>query len=230
MLKRLVKKIQRIFWAGLLVTAPTMLSFFLLRWLVNYIDKISAPLVNRFFHVRVPGIGFAVTIILILTVGIFGTNIIGRKFVALGESLLSRIPLVKNIYTSAKQIIETVIFATEKPFQQMVLVPYPREKVYALGLATRKVPPALLQSLSAAFVQHTPPDADEQQLLSVFIPSTPNFTGGLLVMFPVQDVIPLAMTIEEGFTYLMTGGISTPKNKQPETPLQQLEDWELFLH
>lgn len=229
LIKRFFKKIQQIFFTGLLVTVPTMLCVFLLKWLINYIDLICAPLVNRFFHTRIPGIGLFVTVLLLLLVGLLGTNILGRKLVSLGDRVLSKIPLVKSIYTSAKQIIETLIFATEKPFQQVVLVPYPRENIYAVGLVTRKVPsyivkiPSLTASATAA-------EQEDEPILGVFIPSTPNFTGGLLVMFPSREVIPLSMTVEEGFTYLMTGGILAPKRKAPYEALQQLEDWELFLH
>jgi uncharacterized membrane protein len=228
-IKRFLKKIQQIFFTGLLVTVPTMLCVFLLKWLINYIDQISAPLVNRLLHTPIPGIGFFVTVLLLLLVGLLGTNILGRKLVSLGDQIFSRIPLVKSIYTFAKQIIETLIFATEKPFQQVVLVPYPREDLYAVGLVTRKVPAHIVRipSLKASATASGP---DDEPILSVFIPSTPNFTGGVMVMFPSREVIPLAMTVEEGFTYLMTGGILVPKRNVPYEHLQQLEDWELFLH
>jgi len=230
MITRLRQKLQNIFFAGLLVTIPTMLSFFLLKFLVNYIDKVSAPLVRRFLHTSIPGIGFSVTILIVLTIGFLGTNIIGKKLVSTGESLLSKIPLVRNIYTSAKQILETVAFATEKPFKQVVLVPYPRKNVYAIGLVTRKVPQHIsIDSLLPA-PQHEDGTNGGDQIFSVFIPSTPNFTSGLLVMFPRHDIIPLSMTIEEGFTYLMTGGILTPKKKEIRNEIRNLEEWELFLH
>ena len=229
MFRRLWKEIQKIFFAGLLVTVPTMLSFFLLKILVNYIDQASTPIVTRFFHTSIPGIGFFITILIVLTIGILGTNFIGKKFVSFGERLLARIPLVRGIYSSAKQIIETVFFATEKPFQQVVLVPYPRENIYALGLVTKKVPHYITPNSSASFSRYSPVK-DDDQILNVFIPSTPNFTSGLLVMFPSRDIIPLSLTIEEGFTYLMTGGILIPEKKDKLEELRQLEEWELFLH
>ncbi len=227
MFTRLRQKIQNIFFAGLLVTVPTMLSFFLLKFLVNYIDRVSAPIVTRFFHTRIPGIGFSVTILIVLGIGFLGTNIIGRKLVSIGEQVLSRIPLVWSIYTSAKQVLETIAFAAKKPFQQVVLVPYPRKEVYAIGLVTQEVPRHISSRLPDAQYQE---DAKREQIYSVFIPSTPNFTSGLLVMFPHRDIVPLSMTIEEGFKYLMTGGILAPKKKGDLHELQRLEEWELFLH
>ncbi len=229
MITRLRQKLQNIFLAGLLVTIPTMISFFLLKFLVNYIDKISVPIVKRFFHTSIPGIGFSITILIVLIIGFLGTNILGRKLVSIGERLLSKIPLVRNIYTSAKQLLETVAFAAEKPLQQVVLVPYPREQVYAIGFVTRKVPQYLSTDFSRSmFLSEDDPDGE--QIFSVFIPSTPNLTSGLLVMFPHRDIIPLSMTIEEGFTYLLTGGILTLKKKGTPDELRNAEEWELFLH
>lgn len=229
MLTRLRRKIERTFLAGLLVTVPTMLTFFLLKFLVNYIDNVSAPIVQRFFHTNIPGIGMSVTILLVLLIGFLGTNILGKKLLVLGDRLLSRIPLVRSIYSSAKQMIETVFFAASKPFQQVVLVPYPMDGVYAIGLVTREVSPGI------AVAQTTMPDrhADEPQegddkVFSVFIPSTPNFTSGLLVMFPQRDIIPLSLTVEEGFKYLMTGGILVPKKEEFDE--ERLEEWDLFLY
>ena len=226
MIRRVQRKIERIFFAGLLVIVPTMLTFFLQKFLVNYIDKVSAPLVKRFFNTSIPGIGFAVTILILLGIGIIGTNILGKKLVSLGDRLLSKIPLVRSIYSSAKQVIETVMVSTDKPFQQVVLVPYPRDNVYAIGLVTREVSEQVASSPLIPISQREE-ERKGDQVLSVFIPSTPNFTSGLLVMFPRRDIIPLSMTIEEGFKYLMTGGILTPE-KRPTA--KGLEEWELFLY
>ncbi|MBD3309179.1 DUF502 domain-containing protein [candidate division KSB3 bacterium] len=231
MLRRLRHRIERIFLAGVLVTVPAMITFLLLKFLVNYIDKVSAPIVERVFHTQVPGIGFSVTILIVLAVGFFGTNFIGKHLVSFGDYLLSQIPLVRSIYTSAKQIIETAIFATEKPFHKVVLVPYPRDGVYAIGLVTREVAPDIDAAKTELPTPQPAPESKHDQMLSVFIPSTPNFTSGLLVMFPRRDIIPLAMTIEEGFKYLMSGGILVPKHEQDELQdLQDLEEWDLFLY
>ena len=229
MFTRLRQKIQNIFFAGLLVTVPTMISFFLLRFLVNYIDTVSAPLVSRFFHTSIPGIGVSVTILLVFIVGFLGTNIIGRTLVSTGEHLLSKIPLVRSIYASAKQIIATVAFTNEKAFKQVVLVPYPRQELYSLGLLTREVPLYILPTASASPPQPGD-DPTGEPIFNVFIPSTPNFTSGLLVMFPRREIIPLAMPVEESFTYIMTGGILTPKKKDKLDHGENLEEWELFLH
>ena len=216
MLEHLRKKIQRIFLAGLIVTVPTMITFFLLTILVNYIDDVSAPVVERLFHTTIPGIGFIVTIFIVFGVGMFGTNFFGKKFVALGEFILSKIPFVRGIYASAKQIIELVFSTKEKPFQQVVLVPYPHAGVYALGLLPR------VSSHTAA--EPSPDDAP----IAVFVPSTPNFTSGMLVLYRMSEIIPLSMPVEAGFKYLMTGGLlsESATEEEPQTP----PEWELFLH
>lgn len=226
MIRRLRKKIQRIFLAGLLVTVPTMLTFFLLRFLVSYIDQVSAPLLKRFFDIEIPGIGFLVTLFIVLSIGVIGTNILGRQLVSLGDRLLSTIPLVRSIYSSAKQIIETAFVATEKPFQQVVLVPYPRDGIYAIGLITREAPD-YIQSSSLIPISRTKEEERGDEVRSVFIPTTPNFTSGLMVMFPQRDIIPLSMSVEDGFKYLMSGGILTPEKKGV---LEGQEEWELFMY
>lgn len=228
MFKQIEKKIRNIFFAGLLVTVPTMLTLFLLKVSIEYIDQVSGPITKRLFDTNIPGIGFFVTILLVFGIGLAGTNFIGKKLVSVGDLLLSKIPLVRSIYTSAKQIIETVVFATDKPFQQVVLVPYPRDAVYAIGLVTRKVPSFFTQAPGKE--EAGPSFEEDENIYNVFIPSTPNFTSGLLVMFPGRDIIPLSMTVEEGFTYLMTGGILVPKKEQELEELTKLEEWELFLH
>ncbi len=227
MFKRLRRKIEKIFLAGLLVTVPTMLTFFLLRFLVNYINKVSAPFVKRFLHTSIPGIGFAATILIVLAIGFLGTNFIGRRLVHFGEKLLAKVPFVGNVYASTKQLLHTVISA-DKPFQQVVLVPYPMDGVYAIGFLTRKVPVTLNEG-AAMLDEHVQEQEHEDPVVSVFIPTTPNFTSGLLVMFPTRDVIPLSLSVESGFRYLMTGGILTPK-KEKVPDIYQLEEWELFLH
>ncbi|MCP4404876.1 MAG: DUF502 domain-containing protein [bacterium] len=226
MIRDFRKKIQRIFLAGLLVTVPTMLTFFLLRFLGSYIDRVSAPLVRRFFHTNIPGIGFIVTLFIVLSIGVIGTNFLGRQLVRLGDRMLSNIPLVRSIYSSAKQIIETTLVSTEKPFQQVVLVPYPRDGIYAIGLITREVPD-YVQSSPLIPISRTAEERQGDETSSVFIPTTPNFTSGLMVMFPQRDIIPLSMSVEDGFKYLMSGGILTPER---QTKLEGQEEWELFLY
>ena len=217
MFEHLRKKIQRIFLAGLIVTVPTMITFFLLKFLVNYIDDVSAPVVERLFHTTIPGIGFIVTIFIVFGVGMFGTNFLGKKFVALGEFILSKIPFVRGIYASAKQIIELVFSTKEKPFQQVVLVPYPYAGAYALGLLPRV-------SSHTAAAEPAPDNAP----IAVFVPSTPNFTSGMLVLYHQHEIIPLSMPVEAGFKYLMSGGLlsESATEEEPQTP----PEWDLFLH
>ena len=226
MFEHLRKKIQRIFLAGLIVTVPTMITFFLLKFLVNYIDDVSAPVVERLFHTTIPGIGFIVTIFIVFGVGMFGTNFLGKKFVALGEFILSKIPFVRGIYASAKQIIELVFSTKEKPFQQVVLVPYPHTGVYALGLLPRLSSPtaAANESEPSAAAEPSPDDAP----IAVFVPSTPNFTSGMLVLYRPHEIIPLSMPVEAGFKYLMSGGLlsESATEEEPQAP----PEWELFLH
>ncbi len=122
------------------MSVPTMLIFFLLKFVVNYIDNVSAPFVQRFLHFNVPGIGVSVTILLILAIGFLGTNILEKNWCCLEIECFQDswfavfIPLLNRS-------LKPYFFAASKPFQQVVLVPYPMDSVYALGLVTRRVSP-----------------------------------------------------------------------------------------
>ncbi len=225
MIHRMRQKIERIFLAGLVLTVPTALAFFLLKMLVNYIDRVSNPFVEHLFHVRIPGIGLIVTILLVFLIGMFSTNFLGKKFVTLGEKVVEKIPLVRSVYASVKQIIELFFSTKDKPFQQVVLVPYPHDRSYALGIVTGSN-----NAFSAPIAspdQNPPSSAEDREFINVFIPSTPNFTGGLLVIYPTHQIIPLEMSMEESFKFLMSGGTLVSEKPAEE---EKLEEWDLFLH
>lgn len=225
MIRRLRLKIERTFLAGLVVTVPTMLAFFFLKLLVNYIDRVSRPFIEHLFHIEIPGIGLVVTFLLVFMVGLFSTNFLGKRFVWLGEKLVEKIPLVRSIYASVKQIIELIFSTKEKTFQQVVLAPYPHDGSYALGVVTGKFNASSAPSLHIERNEEHP--SEDDVLINVFIPSTPNFTSGLMVIYRQREILPLAMTVEEGFKYLMSGGMLLPD--KPILP-EKLEEWDLFLH
>ena len=225
MIHRMRQKIERIFLAGIVLTVPTALAFFLLKMLVNYIDRVSRPFVEHLFHVQIPGIGLIVTLLLVFLVGMFSTNFLGKKFVALGEKVVEKIPLVRSVYASVKQIIELFFSTKDKPFQQVVLVPYPHDHSYALGIVTGSS--NAFSAPTASLDQNQASSVEDREFINVFIPSTPNFTGGLLVIYQKHQMIPLEMSIEDGFKFLMSGGTLVSEKPAEEG---KLEEWDLFLH
>jgi uncharacterized membrane protein len=129
--------------------------------------------------------------------GLIVTNVIGRKTIQLGEKLLSKVPLVWNIYHSSKQLMESISVSGKKAFRQVVLVEYPRKGIYTLGFLT---------SDARGEVQMV----TEKETVNIFVPTTPNPTSGVLIVVPKGDLIPLSMSIEEGIKVVVSGGMVVP--------------------
>ena len=134
--------------------------------------------------------------ILILT-GMLAANLLGRRLVTLWEAILSRIPLVRSIYNSAKQITFTVLASEGKSFRKVVLVEYPRKDTWSMGFLTN---------------EHIAVESSRigREISAVFVPTTPNPTSGFIIMIPKDDIIELDINIEEGFKYIISMGVITP--------------------
>ena len=141
---------------------------------------------------------FVVTLIGFLT-----ASILGRTLVGLGEQLVDRMPVVRTIYGALKQIFETVLAQSSKSFREVVLVEYPRRGLWAVAFVT---------STTEGEVAHL--SADE--LVNIFLPTTPNPTSGFLLFVPRSDLVVLEMTVEEGIKLVISGGIVTPPDRRPE--------------
>ena len=148
----------------------------------------------------IPFFGVIVGIFVLIITGMLAANLFGRRLVALGESILGRIPVVRSIYTSIKQVLETVLTTNSKSFRKVVLIEFPRKGVWSLGFLTNDGLPQASKILG-------------QQLESVFIPTTPNPTNGFIVMFAEQDVIPLDMSIEDAFKFIISMGVVVPDTR-----------------
>ena len=198
------KKILRTrFISGLLVVVPAILTFVLLRALVDAIDNLLRPLVVQILgrSYDFPFIGVITTAIIIILSGIFTANVIGHRFVNLWERLILKIPLINFVYGSAKQLIQALTIPHNKSFKSVVMVEYPRKGVYVLGFLVNDV-------------KLTKTD-NQEKLLSVFIPSTPTPISGFIALFPEKDVEYLDMTIEEGIKFFVSGSIISPARISP---------------
>jgi uncharacterized membrane protein len=145
------------------------------------------------------------TIIVIFLVGLIATNFIGRKLVGLGEQLLNKIPLVRNIYQISKQFLETITITDRNSFRQVVLVEYPRKGIYSMGFITCD------DSWEAQ-------SCTREELVNVFIPVTPIPTSGRLIIVPQQELIHLSISIEDGIKMVVSGGAVVPKGREKELP------------
>lgn len=197
---------RRIFITGLLASIPLVVTLALLSWVFTKLDRISPIMTKALIGIgvplppgyRIPGLGIVVTIVLVLSIGFFTTTFIGRRIVEWAEGLFDKIPFVRTIYGGVKQIVEAIASQQAQTFRQVVMVEYPRKGLFSLGFVTCD---------SKGEVQ----DADDRHLINVFIPTTPNPTSGMLIIVPQDDIINLAMTVEEGIKLIMSGGILTPK-------------------
>ncbi len=192
--------LKRNFISGALVVAPLILTFILLRFFFETIDGVLAPMVEHIFGYSIPGLGLITTILLILLVGLFARNLVGSNFLRYGEKLLTSFPGVRTIYGAAKQLVEGVTLPNKHAFKQVVLVEYPRRGSYALAFQVNRTELQI--------------NSNNKDLVCLFIPSTPTPVSGMVILVPPEDVTLLDMTIEEGFKFLVSGGIASPDKMQ----------------
>lgn len=191
--------------AGLLVWLPLAATVFVIRVLINLMDRtiLLIPPEWRPENVlgfSIPGFGVIVSIFILLVTGMFAANLFGRRLVSFWESILGRIPLVRSIYSGFKQVTETMFSSNSKSFRQVALVEFPRKGTWSIGFISNR-------GMQKAM------DATGQELISVFVPTTPNPTTGFLIMLPVTDVIETDLTIEEGFKCIMSMGVVVPEGQ-----------------
>jgi len=190
-----VKKIKdffkKYFITGLLVLIPLWATYYVLSGLLTMVDGILGDLPALFIGHRFPGLGIITLILFILIVGILSANFLGRQFIQYSDRLMQRVPIVRSIYSTVKQIMET--FSVKTNFQGVGLVEYPRKGSYSLGFITSEIQGSDI-GLSGTFV-------------SVFIPTTPNPTAGFLLIFPKEEVTSLNMSVDEGMKFIISLGL-----------------------
>ncbi len=196
--------------AGLLVWLPLALTIWVLTSVLGLLDGMFGWFLTATQAVlpasataplemlrRIPGLGLVVTVVALLTTGIFATNIVGQWWLRQGSRLLNRIPIVKSIYNSIKQVSDTLFSSSGNAFREAVLVQYPREGAWTIAFVTGKP--------GGEAAHHLPGD-----YLSVYVPTTPNPTSGFFLMVPRRDVIELAMSVDEALKYVISMGVVAP--------------------
>lgn len=206
MIKEIRKKFQNLFIAGLLVLFPISITVFTMTFLLRKLDNLLSPAFVKLLILFglplhkgqfIPGLGFLASIIIIIFTGLITKNILGRKLFKLGEILVEKIPVARSIYSGAKQIIDTVSKSQLDAFNKVIMVEYPRKGLFSIGFITCESRGEIQENL-------------EEDVVNVFIPTTPNPTSGLLIFVPKKDIIPLSMTVEEGIKLVVSGGLVTP--------------------
>ena len=201
-------KIRGYFLTGLVAVLPLVVTIWILYRVFLFIDTRLTAIIEPFGpFLPGPWMGKGLTLlailILLLLVGLFVRNVIGRRLLAWGEGLLYRVPIVRRIYPFVRQVSNALLGQKKRFFQRVVLVEYPRKGVYSLGFVTKEAAPEIEKKI-------------KKRLLTVFISTTPNPTSGVLMLFPEKDTIPLEMSVEEGMKLIVSGGTVIPPSKNRE--------------
>jgi uncharacterized membrane protein len=200
--------VRRWLLAGLLVLVPLAITVWVLDWIVSTLDQ-TLQILPRQWHpdfligVHVPGFGVLLALAIVLLIGAVASNFFGRKLVGWWDSLLGRIPIVRSIYSSVKQVSDTLFSENGNAFRKAVLVQWPREGVWTIAFQTG--------TPGGDVVNHLGPD-----YLSVYVPTTPNPTGGYFVMLKASDCIELNMSVDEALTYVISMGVVSPGTTPPK--------------
>lgn len=197
---------RRYLVAGLLVWVPVGVTILIIKFLVDLMDQTLLLLPagiqpQHLLGFRIPGLGIVLTVVVVLVTGMVVTNLFGRQLIRLGERLLARIPVVRSIYSSVKQLTESLFSSGGKSFRKVVLVPYPHPGSWTMGFLT---------GIGAGEVR----DRIGREVLNVFVPTTPNPTSGFFLIVPRQDVIELDMSVDDGLKMLLSVGVVQPQGKQ----------------
>jgi uncharacterized membrane protein len=195
-----VKWIRSYLLAGLVVWLPIIVTLVVLRFIVDMLDGTMALLPNAYqpqqlVGMRIPGLGVVISLAILIVTGLFATNFLGQRLVAVGDAFLTRIPLVRSIYNMSKQVIQAIFATNSQAFRKVLLIEYPRQGIWTLGFLTGNSHPEVL--LHAG-----------EELLSVYVPTTPNPTSGFLVMVPKKEAIELKMSTDEALKYIISLGVT----------------------
>ena len=204
--KSFLVEVRNAFAAGLIVVLPIIVTVWIIVFLFKMIDGVLGGIIYPLIGRQIWGLGFIITVLSLIGIGFLTKNIVGTSILRYFEDLFARVPLVKNIYTSSKQIVNAITLSSSaSSFKKVVLVEYPRREMFTVGFLTRDEPTLLTSS----------GDIVTEGLISVFLPTSPNPTSGYFVMLPRRDVRILDMNVEEGVKLIMSAGIVVPDNALP---------------
>ena len=187
---------------GLLIWIPLIITLWVLKVIVDVLDQslllLPASLqTERWLGIHIPGLGAILTIVIVFVTGVFATNFFGAQLVEIWHDILHRIPVVNSIYSSVKQISDTLFSSSGQAFRKALLVQWPREGMWTIAFLTG--------TPGGGVGRHLPPDC-----LAVYVPTTPNPTGGYFVIVQRKDVVELDMTVDQALKYIISMGVVPP--------------------
>ena len=191
------KHLEKTFLTGLFILIPLLVTIYIVYMVISSVDAFISPIIRNVTSeitgkaLYIPGTGFILFVIIAYLTGVLASNYLGKRLLGHGESVVRKIPFIKGIYGSVKDMIDAFSSEKIKSFKEVVLIEFPFKGRYAVGFITRRV--------------HS---GEEKQLCSVFVPTTPNPTSGYLIIVPEEDLSPLDMSVEDGIKYIVSLGTS----------------------
>jgi uncharacterized membrane protein len=198
--------VKRYFFSGLLVVVPLIITYLVLKFLFQTIDNILQPLILQVFEVNIPGLGLILTILIVILAGLVTHNYLGGKLYRLWEKILARVPLVRPIYSAAKQLLESTTQQHASAFKEVVMIEFPRKGSFVVCFV-------------AHFLEFEI-DGVMRKCACVFVPNPPTPFTGAAVILPIEDIIAVDMTIEQGVKFLVSGGVAAPDKIRRKGTLQ----------
>jgi uncharacterized membrane protein len=205
---------KKYFITGLLVLVPLVVTFWLLSTLIEILDQSLLILPEdwrpqKLFGFSIAGLGALLTVAVIFITGVIATNFFGQQLILLWEELLSRLPVIKSIYYSVKQVSDTIFSDSGNAFRKALLIEYPRKGSWTVAFLTGKPEGDVKNHLLGEYV-------------SVYVPTTPNPTSGFFLMLPTADVVELDMTVDQALKYIISMGTVAPDIKSEKIKLRKL--------
>ena len=205
-------RLRTYFLTGLVLVAPLALTIYFVRSMIGWVDGWIKPYLpstvnpDTYLPFAIPGIGLLIALFLITMIGFLTANFVGRKIVQYGERLLARMPVVRSIYSSLKQIFQTVFSEKSQSFKSVAIIEYPRKGVWALAFVAGDTQGEVKEKLM--------PEAGET--VAVFMATTPNPTGGFVMFFPRKDLKILKMSVEDCLKLVISTGLVWPDYNQEQ--------------
>ena len=201
------------FLTGLIVITPVGLTIWLIWSVIGWIDGVVLPLVpydfqpEKYIGINLRGIGVIIFLLFTIVVGWLAKGLLGRSLIRIAENMVQNVPVVRSIYSGVKQIAETVFTQSERSFEKACLFEYPRRGIWAIGFISTTTKGEVAQRATTS-----------GDLISVFVPTTPNPTSGFLLFFPREDIIELDMSVEDAAKLVISAGLVYPNEKDPSKP------------
>ena len=198
-------RIRNYFITGLVVASPIGITIYIGWWFIDFVDRNIKPLIPQAYNPEtylpfpIPGLGLVGVVLFLIILGALTANLFGRALIRFGERIVDRMPVIRSVYGTLKQIFETVVASDSKSFSDVVLVEYPRKGLWAIAFVSGENKSEIQKKI-------------EDEVVNIFLPTTPNPTSGFLLFVPKKDLIYLDMTPDQGAKYVISAGLVNPEN------------------